>query len=797
MNLQPLFSRATILRVILLGLVCLSALSLICYTAFAQAHRAGTKYVNRDQSRSSSTGQTSDLAAREKDLDLVGMRQQWLDRFYGKVAPGAYEKALAAARALPVSPLVQSWTFQPLSPLYNDWGHLNDPCPVPSPTPNSWCGASARIDAIAVDPMALNGQVVYVGSEGGLSKSIDGGANWSYLSDNLPSQSIRSIAIDPVTPSIIYAGTGTNERFGVGIYRSVNSGGSWTINLGVPQFSGKTVGKIAIDPATAGNARTATLYASVTGSGNHSVWKSTNSGTNWTQIRGPTPAGTGNFYDIAIDPGDSRRSPALYVTAPDGLFKSTNGGTTWSASIHPRNPVPEPDKPACLSFVSGRAILFLAFTENGHVTVARQYVGISSSWTELTPTDGNLFCFGVDPVFPSRIFVGGGWDLRYSLDSGVTWVNSHDVHVDMHSIAFCPTNTQRNYLGTDGGIYRADYGGSGEMLWYSKNENLAGSLIYGLSISSDGHIIQGNQDNGTQLGWSGRNPPWGFVIGGDGYKPQIDQNNSSNYYYVYYTGDEHETCGPPPPGLRIGPNSTAPGRVLNGIPANKTPTQAYCEASSFFPAMFVAPSNWNRVIMGFKNIWRSVDAGDNWTRIGGGPNGFDSGTATVISEAAGNTDYIYAVFDDSRFWMTANAGSTNPPPTWTQRTGLPGGIRAVTVDPTAAGPKTVYVACNSANSGLYKSTDAGLHWTSLGFAALGCWDVAIDPNNSSHIFVATGAGVYLSTDGGVHWAATAGIPAGMAVSSLSLNNTARQLAASTYGRGVYILNLGPASPQSR
>jgi hypothetical protein len=65
----------------------------------------------------------------------------------------------------------------------------------------------------------------------------------------------------------------------------------------------------------------------------------------------------------------------------------------------------------------------------------------------------------------------------------------------MHAIAFCSTNAQRNYLGTDGGIYRADYGGSGEIAWYSMNEKLAGSLMYSVSISSDDHMVMGNQDN--------------------------------------------------------------------------------------------------------------------------------------------------------------------------------------------------------------------------------------------------------------------------------------------------------------
>jgi len=84
----------------------------------------------------------------------------------------------------------------------------------------------------------------------------------------------------------------------------------------------------------------------------------------------------------------------------------------------------------------------------------------------------------------------------------------------------------------------------------------------------------------------------------------------------------------------------------------------------------------------------------------------------------------------------------------------------------------------------------GLTWTQYGIPNLFYRDVAIDPANPQHIFAASFAGVFASTDGGLTWGNMSnGIPAGIVVSSLSFNATSRQLAASTYGRGVYVLNL--------
>jgi photosystem II stability/assembly factor-like uncharacterized protein len=781
----------TILRPRVKWILSLSAtiiLALFCYGAFAQARRGDTHLESKDTSttqQNPSWGERPD-DLNENDPEFVKQRREWLDRFWGTSRGDAFVKAQTAAQTLPVSPLVGQWVFQSLSPMYNDYG--GDPCYTPFP-PNSPCGASARTDTIAVDP--TNADTVYVGHEGGLARSLDAGAHWSYLSDSLPSQSIASILIDPSVNRFLYVGTGTNERFGAGIYRSLNGGTSWTV-LG-SQFNGSKVGKIVIDPSTAGSSISATLYASVTGSGSHSVWKSTNSGTSWTQI--PIPGDTGNagsFYDLAIDPRDPRFPQTvrtLYAAAPNGLFKTTDGGVTWSASIHPRGTPPLPNKPACLAFVQGT--LYFAFQEcvgpspcTNRVIVAYSRLG-GSDWTEKTPTNGGLYFLGVDPVHPNRIFVGGGGELRYSLDGAVNWLTTcvpgtPCIHPDMHSIAFCPSNTERNYLGTDGGIYRSDNGGSGNpIVWYSKNENLPGSLMYGLSISSDSHIVMGNQDNGSQVGWVGQIPPWKFPYynaGGDGFKPKIDQNNSNKLYYQN-TSYVAPVCQQTYPILN---------RVVDGQWANIVPSAACGEAASFFVPLYMAAADSARIITGFKNIYRSVNSGDSWTRIG--PTNIDSGTATAVYEAPSDTNVIYAVFDTSRLRVTSTADQGNNA-AWTNRTpGLPGGIQAITVNP--VNPQVAYAACNSTNSGLYRTMDMGQHWTRLGpFANLGCWDLAIDPAATSHLFAATGSGVYMSTDAGTSWASTVGIPAGMAVTSLSLNATSRKLAASTYGRGVYMLDL--------
>jgi hypothetical protein len=785
---------------------------LICYGAFAQAKRYGSRTNNDNNAIRASAAQAIDLPQQppdaESDPQFRELRRRFIESYLGlgSVSSVEHAKALAAARALPVSPLLGSWVYQALTPLSNQDG--GSPCTTPVPQ-STFCGASARIDAIAVDPTSAD--IVYVGTNGGISKSVDGGQEqWTYLSANLSSQSIKSIAIDPLAHNIVYAGTGVagtgvTPSYGIGIYRSTDSGATWK-TFGLSQFSGKTVGKIAIDPVTAGSGTSTTLYASVT-DGNQSVWKSTNSGTNWTQILTPTGNGdAGPFYDLAIAPPGPLAPATLYSVRPNGLFKTTDGGTTWSGSIHPRGTPPNPSAAGCIVFVNNT--LYIAFTEgNGTtswVTVAYSGNG-GTSWTEVNPAPAGLSCFGVDPSNANRMFVGDASQtaMRYSLDGGSTWiVVGMNMHADNRSMAFCPKNPpgiDRIYLGNDAGLYRADYNGVGSITWYTKNESLPGALMYGVSISSDDHMVIGTQDNGTQKGYAGQDPPWKMQKGGDGWKPKIDQTTSSKSYLIYYENeDQHDNCHiiPPDGKYRIWTDgglhtSAAPWLLVDGNPnpANVTPNEANCELCSFFPGMFVAPSNSMRVLMGFQNVWRSTDSGSSWHQLGGGPSGIDPNLVVeVLYEANSNPDYIYATTGGQHestghhVWVTTDSGGSWAP----RNTGLPAGvgIRGINVHPNV--PGTAYLACDV---GVYKTTDTGGTWTAAGLSGLGCYDVAIDPANPEHIFAATTAGVYFSTNGGSNWSATVGIPAGVTVTSLSLNATSRHLAASTYGRGAYVLDL--------
>ena len=191
--------------------------------------------------------------------------------------------------------------------------------------------------ALAIDP--LTPTTLYAGTDDGLFKSTDGGGNWSFLTMTVSGAvvvegSVDTLAIDPTTPTTIYAGclavTG-------GLFKSTDGGATWTaVSSGLPGAPVPSVTALAINPLTP-----TTLYAvvdleassapNILNAG-HDVFKSTDGGKSWTS------ASTGQsgtiVASLAIDPATPT---TLYVTLRPttggglGVFKSTDGAGSWSA----------------------------------------------------------------------------------------------------------------------------------------------------------------------------------------------------------------------------------------------------------------------------------------------------------------------------------------------------------------------------------------------------------------------------------------------------------------------------------
>ena len=171
------------------------------------------------------------------------------------------------------------------------------------------------VSILAIDPKTP--ATLYAGTDSsGVFRSTDSGTTWKAA--GIADGSILPLVIDPHTPSTLYAAISTLAPAtlyagGAGVFRSTNSGSTWSaLNTDFPQYT--TAYCLAIDPKTPSTLYAGTLNGNAgTGSG---VFRSTNSGNTWTSL------GTGvtnqKVYSLAINP----LTPSiLYVGTNSGIFR--------------------------------------------------------------------------------------------------------------------------------------------------------------------------------------------------------------------------------------------------------------------------------------------------------------------------------------------------------------------------------------------------------------------------------------------------------------------------------------------
>src|SRR5216684_1747633 len=210
------------------------------------------------------------------------------------------------------------------------WATANTGLVIPNTT------IPVDVQTLAINPLTTGTTAtLYAGGSSGMFKTINGGANWTSLNAGffLPNSpvpftpDISSIVVDPVTPSTLYAGT----SFSTGVFKSINSGNSWTpVNTGLT-FSNSTtafgIATLAIDAkATPSN-----VYAST--SDGLGVYKTANGGGSWSAV-GTVNTGLTDLNTLGIV-ADPTISGTLYVgTVSTGVFKTINGGTSWTTSTN-------------------------------------------------------------------------------------------------------------------------------------------------------------------------------------------------------------------------------------------------------------------------------------------------------------------------------------------------------------------------------------------------------------------------------------------------------------------------------
>ncbi|HRW10802.1 MAG TPA: hypothetical protein P5121_37125, partial [Caldilineaceae bacterium] len=323
-----------------------------------------------------------------------------------------------------------------------------------------------RTRALVIDPTNPK-RIFAAGAGGGVWRTLDGGLSWMPTDDFMANLAVCSLVMDPANPNILYAGTGegyanVDAIRGDGIFKTNDGGTTWTA---LAATSANEDFFYVNGLAIAGNGQIL-LAATTTG-----IFRSTNGGQSWTQS---FHAGMGN---IAIDPNDASKAVAgglngNLVTRGKAYF-STDGGVTWhqatgANAVSGRIQVcyAAADSSTVYASVDANPSQIWRSTNGGASYSSRNatWNGQSSNFLGGQGWYDNVLWAG-DPTNVNLLLVGGV-DLWRSTDGGhtlrpiTTWWSDQSAHADHHAIVADPgyngTTNKRVYFGNDGGVYRTD-----------------------------------------------------------------------------------------------------------------------------------------------------------------------------------------------------------------------------------------------------------------------------------------------------------------------------------------------------
>jgi len=697
--------------------------------------------------------------------------------------------------------------------------------------------------------------VFYIGFDnGGMWRSTDYGSTWHPLFDKEPTGSIGAIAVAPSDPNIIYVGSGAgiirpDLSTGDGMYKSTDAGATW-VHLGLRDS--QMIADVVVDPTNPDRLFVGVLGHPYGPNDERGIFRSTDGGRSFEKVLYRDEYTSGN--DLVIDPSDpntvyatlweqqqSFRESGEFGGTGGGIFKSTDGGTTWRPltqglpSVIQANLALAPSNPRVLYAIAAGLPRVAEGAESAAGQSTTGVVGIYKStdagehWTpinvpagpmgEATPHvdtrplarigGGDLPTLTVDPtneniVYSSTVVMwrsedgGNTWSAVVGAYGGddyqKTWINPNDPNIILTV--------------SDQGALVSGNRGESWSTWYTQPTG----AMYHVTTDNDFpyRVCSGQQDSGSACvksrsmdgmitfhDWHPVNIQEYGIAAPDPRDPDMVFGSSRSDVTLYNRKTGQTTRVGPDMGPRGGPFN----RNVRTMPILWSPVD---------PDLLFYTSNV---------VWQTRDRGHSWTRISpdlsrptwdvpanagkytSGVTPSQQGTITALSASPLDVDILWAGTDDGNIQVTSDGGANwsnvTPPQIkpWTRIFNIEAGHFDV---------GTAYAAANTMriddmNPHFWRTHDGGETWTEINTGlAPGAVANAIreDPRKPELLYAATETQVWTSFDDGDNWHTLRLDMPAVSVRDIQVKDDSTcmcsDLVAGTHGRGFWILdNLTP------
>ena len=711
---------------------------------------------------------------------------------------------------------------------------------------------AGRARALSGVPSQPN--VFYIGFDnGGVWRSTDYGANWKPLFDHESTGSIGAIAVAPSDPNIIYVGTGAgiirpDLATGDGVYKSTDAGKTWT-HLGLPES--QMIANIDVDPRDPNRLFVAALGHPYGPNPERGVFRSTDGGQSFQKVLYKDPYTSAN--DVRIDPTDPntvyaalwQQQQAFYEggdfdTTGGGIYKSTDGGTTWKEINNGLPPVIEANLAIAPSHTSviyamvagtapagpsaaggarpGAGVVGFYRSDDGgeHWHVAGDDPGAPANTPPRVPDPRPLLRIGggdlptvtVDPK-DERVVYSSSIVMWRTEDAGRTWsaVRGAPGGDDYQKTWINPTDPNILLVVSDqGGVVSANRGESWSS-WYTQPT----AAMY--HVSTDNafpyRVCGGQQDAGSACvdsrsmdgeitfhDWHPANLQEYGIAAADPLNPDLVYGSMRTNVSLYnrQTG---QTTYLGPDRRSDGADSTRFSRNVRTMPIAWSPID---------PGVLFYTSNV---------LWKSTDHARSWVRMSpdlaratwavpasagqyaSGVTPGPRGTITAFSPSTRIAKTLWAGTDDGDVHVTTDGGSR-----WIDVTPkqIKPWTRIFNIDAGHFDGRTAYLAANTLrlddlSPHFWRTHDGGATWTEIdnGIAPGAVANsIREDPRTPRLLYASTDTQVWVSFDDGDHWQSLRLNMPAISVRDIQVKDDSAclcsDLVVATHGRGFWILD---------